>query len=108
MSTLFHLDAAFSEGKILILNQHKIISVAMLLRVIFFKTSFFPAASFSRYHPAKGYSWQFKDKEESESTKKKKPKKKEEPGSSFQCGRVDALLNSLTLKYPFKYVQVRP
>ncbi|CAK8680349.1 unnamed protein product [Clavelina lepadiformis] len=75
MTTLHHLESAFSE-----------------------------ALSFSRYHPAKGYSWEFKE----EQNKSKKQKKKEEPGSVFQCKRVDTLLSVLTTKFPPKFVQVHP
>nr|XP_039258646.1 mediator of RNA polymerase II transcription subunit 6-like [Styela clava] len=78
-SSLHHLDSAFSE-----------------------------AISYSRYHPSKGYWWQFNDDNKTEGKEKKTKKKKEEPGSLFQCRRVDQLLDNLTSKFPHKFYQVQP
>ncbi|KAL8590090.1 Mediator of RNA polymerase II transcription subunit 6 [Nucella lapillus] len=58
--------------------------------------------SFSRYHPSKGYWWEFKNKEEKEKEEQKKEKlkkKKEEPSSMFQRQRVDLLLGELARKF---------
>ncbi|XP_035227320.1 mediator of RNA polymerase II transcription subunit 6-like, partial [Stegodyphus dumicola] len=54
-------------------------------------------ASYSQYHPSKGYWWEFKDNEKTE-----KIKAKEEPGSVFQRRRVDVLLTELAKKFPPK------
>nr|CAB3263745.1 mediator of RNA polymerase II transcription subunit 6-like [Phallusia mammillata] len=70
------------------------------------EAAFSEALSYSRYHPAKGYSWQFNKKDQKEN--KKPAKVKEEPGSSFQCRRVDVLLSTLTSKFPHKFVQTQP
>lgn len=78
-SSLHHIDSAFSE-----------------------------AISYSRYHPSKGYWWQFNDENKTDGKEKKKKKKKEEPGSLFQCRRVDQLLDNLTSKFPHKFYQVQP
>lgn len=74
------------------------------------ETAFSEAISYSRYHPSKGYWWQFtEDKaEEKRNVSKKRKKKKEDPGSIFQCRRVDQLLADLSMKFPHKYYQVRP
>jgi mediator of RNA polymerase II transcription subunit 6 len=64
--------------------------------------------SFMRYHPTKGYSWDFgkdtasdaKDKEKA--AEKAKEKTKEEFGSTFQRRRVDLLLGELAKKFPPK------
>ncbi|UYV82378.1 MED6, partial [Cordylochernes scorpioides] len=62
--------------------------------------AFETALSFARYHPSKGYWWEFQDS----STDANKPAKpaKEEPSSLFQRRRVDILLDNLTSKFPFK------
>jgi len=62
------------------------------------------------YHPAKGYSWNFKDKEQQQNTtssnnNKPKKKKKEEPASAFQYSRVDGILSGLIQKFPPKYAK---
>nr|CAG4648898.1 EOG090X0E0D [Polyphemus pediculus] len=72
--------------------------------------AFDEARQYSRYHPSKGYWWEFKDNEtkdqddESKKAKKKrsKDKAKEETGSLFQRQRVDILLTDLTRKFPPK------
>lgn len=71
--------------------------------------AFTEAASYSRYHPSKGYWWQFKDESETETSKTKTiAKKTEAPGSMFQVRKVDQLLAALTLKFPHKYYQAKP
>lgn len=80
MTTLHHLDNAFKETH-----------------------------ANARYHPAKGYSWQFNDDKEQEEKKKKNKtgskKQEEKPASAFQYGRVDNLLGSLVNKFPFLYAK---
>lgn len=63
------------------------------------------ASSYSKYHPNKGYSWDFSsNKTLSEKTKAASKKDagqtKEEPGSLFQRQRVDMLLGELFRKFP--------
>lgn len=66
-------------------------------------SSFEEAHSFVRYHPSKGYSWDFgrgteaKDKEKEADSDREK---KEEPSSLFQRARVDVLISDLVRKYP--------
>ncbi|KAL4237266.1 Mediator of RNA polymerase II transcription subunit 6 [Mactra antiquata] len=67
------------------------------------QSSFEEAQSFSRYHPSKGYWWEFNQQDTAEKDDKKK-KKKEEPGSMFQRQRVDLLLGELAKKFPPKFV----
>nr|CAG4649703.1 EOG090X0E0D [Scapholeberis mucronata]SVE93893.1 EOG090X0E0D [Scapholeberis mucronata] len=72
--------------------------------------AFDEARNYSRYHPSKGYWWEFKEsesKEQEEETKKSqkkssKDKAKEESGSMFQRQRVNILLNDLAKKFPSK------
>lgn len=79
-----------------------------VLNTIFHLQSAFDATlSFSKYHPSRGYWWEFKDnedKEKEEQKKEKKKKKKEEPSSFFQRQRVDLLLGELAKKYPPQFV----
>ncbi len=63
------------------------------------QSAFEEASSFSRYHPSKGYTWDFgKDTEQGED--KNKGKQKQEPSSIFQRQRVDILLEKLAKKFP--------
>ena len=66
--------------------------------------AFEEAREYSRYHPSRGYWWDFgKEKEES---KKKVKDKKEAPSSVFQRRRVDMLLDQLTRQYPHKFASI--
>nr|CAI5858275.1 unnamed protein product [Callosobruchus analis] len=51
--------------------------------------------SFSRYHPSKGYSWDFKSQRANLDKAKKEEKPREEPSSLFQRQRVDMLLGKI-------------
>ncbi|XP_023325913.1 mediator of RNA polymerase II transcription subunit 6 isoform X2 [Eurytemora carolleeae] len=63
--------------------------------------AFEEARGYSRYHPSRGYWWDFgKDKEKKAAKVQKK--KKEEPSSLFQRRRVDMLLDHLTRQFPFR------
>ncbi|KAF4525895.1 hypothetical protein B566_EDAN013144 [Ephemera danica] len=65
------------------------------------QSAFDETVSFSRYHPSKGYSWDFKEKSLKVNVGKKEGTK-EEMSSLFQRQRVDLLLAELTRKYPIK------
>ena len=62
------------------------------------QSAFDECLSYTRYHPSKGYSWEFKDKDEDKSSKKKE--KAADPSSLFQRQRVDMLLIELNKKFP--------
>lgn len=64
------------------------------------QSSFEEASSFSRYHPSKGYSWDFKSQRLNVEKAKKEEKPREEPSSLFQRQRVDMLLVELSKKFP--------
>lgn len=65
------------------------------------QSSFEETASFSRYHPSKGYSWDFKSQKNApDKAKLKEEKPKEESSSIFQRQRVDMLLGELIKKFP--------
>ncbi|GFS22901.1 mediator of RNA polymerase II transcription subunit 6 [Elysia marginata] len=65
------------------------------------QSAFDEAQKFARFHPTRGYSWKFEEKEEKEPTSTdKKVKKKEEASSAFQRKRVDLLLGELAKKHP--------
>lgn len=65
------------------------------------QSSFDEASSFSRYHPSKGYYWDFKSQKIGpDKAKAKEEKPKEEPSSLFQRQRVDMLLGELIKKFP--------
>lgn len=70
------------------------------------QSAFDECLSYSRYHPSKGYTWEFKDKEFEDKAAKKS--KKEEPSSVFQRQRVDMLLGDLSRKFPPKYAALMP
>jgi mediator of RNA polymerase II transcription subunit 6 len=70
--------------------------------------AFDESLAFSRYHPSKGYSWDFKDKSlkaSTTTTAAKKESEREEVSSMFQRQRVDMLLRELTNRYPPKIIQ---
>jgi len=100
-----------------------VVNSRLLSAVNHLQAAFDETKSFSRYHPTKGYWWDFKqnssntpygakkitlpedansDKEASKKKKKKKSDElaKEEPSSVFQRVRVDYLLQLLTDKFP--------
>lgn len=80
-----------------------VINARLLNAVHNLEMAFEEAQSFSRYHPSKGYWWQFKDGAESEiANQKEKKRRKEEPSSLFQRQRVDMLLTELAQKFPPK------
>ncbi|KAI0212887.1 Mediator of RNA polymerase II transcription subunit 6 [Lamellibrachia satsuma] len=67
------------------------------------QSAFKEAQDFSRYHPSRGYWWEFKDSSHTDKLLSKEKKKKEEPSSLFQRQRVDELLAELGKKFPPKY-----
>ena len=89
-----------------------------------FQAAFDEAKGYAKYHPTKGYWWDFKQSNTPLGAKKlptpdeanKKPKKKknvheiakEEPSSVFQRVRVDYLLKLLTDKFPPPQIKRAP
>ncbi|XP_787850.1 mediator of RNA polymerase II transcription subunit 6 [Strongylocentrotus purpuratus] len=84
-----------------------VINARMTTAVHNIRSAFEESLSYSRYHPSKGYWWEFKEKD-SETEKKKRKKPKEELSSAFQRKRVDILLGDLSRKFPFKVIQPKP
>lgn len=83
-----------------------VLNSRMLNTIHYLQSAFEEASSFSRYHPSKGYWWEFKEKQqETKRDKKEKKKRNEEIGSIFQTQRVDTLLEELTRKFPPKFIQ---
>jgi len=78
-----------------------LLNARVLTAVSHLHEGFEEARGYSRYHPSRGYWWNFGKEKESEK-KKTKEKKKEEPSSLFQRRRVDMLLAQLTGQFPFK------
>lgn len=85
LSTLHHIQAAFDE-----------------------------ASSYSRYHPSKGYWWEFKDKQQKHLTASKRNQSNKdkrardpdkEPSSQFQREGVHMLLGELSRKFPPQFLQ---
>lgn len=64
-------------------------------------SAFDEAQSYMRYHPTKGYSWEFSKDADSKDplSDKNKDKQKEEPSSAFQRARVDLLLGEICKKF---------
>ncbi|XP_014671799.1 PREDICTED: mediator of RNA polymerase II transcription subunit 6-like isoform X2 [Priapulus caudatus] len=84
-----------------------VINSRLLNTTHYLQSAFEEALSFSRYHPSKGYWWEFKEKQQ-DTKNKKKEKKKDEQGSIFQIQRVDALLEDLSKRFPPKSIQPPP
>nr|CAG4650502.1 EOG090X0E0D [Sida crystallina] len=85
-----------------------VLNSRILTTVNHLQGAFDEARLYSRYHPSKGYYWEFKEtdakdqEEENKKLKKAKEKVKEETSSLFQRQRVDILLTDLTRKFPPK------
>ena len=64
-------------------------------------SAFDEAQGYMRYHPTKGYSWEFSKNADSKDphSDKNKDKQKEEPSSAFQRARVDLLLGEICKKF---------
>ncbi|XP_003702633.1 mediator complex subunit 6 isoform X1 [Megachile rotundata] len=75
-----------------------VVSSRLLSTVHHLQSAFEEASSCSRYHPSKGYYWDFKNGK-AMAAKKETPVR-EEPSSLFQRQRVDMLLAELTRKFP--------
>ncbi|XP_019533888.3 mediator of RNA polymerase II transcription subunit 6 [Aedes albopictus] len=74
------------------------------------QSAFEEASSYARYHPSKGYSWDFASNkalaEKNKTEKSKETPAKEEPSSLFQRQRVDMLLGDLLRKFPLPVPQM--
>ncbi|XP_063977777.1 mediator of RNA polymerase II transcription subunit 6 [Diachasmimorpha longicaudata] len=75
-----------------------VVNSRLLSTIHHLQSAFEEASGCSRYHPSKGYSWDFKNGK-SLATKKEVPSR-EEPSSLFQRQRVDMLLAEITRKFP--------
>ncbi|XP_026674286.1 mediator of RNA polymerase II transcription subunit 6 isoform X2 [Ceratina calcarata] len=75
-----------------------VVSSRLLSTVHHLQSAFEEASACSRYHPSKGYYWDFKNGKAV--TAKKETPVREEPSSMFQRKRVDMLLAELTRKFP--------
>ncbi|CAG2177062.1 unnamed protein product [Oppiella nova] len=115
-------------------DLHSLINSRILSTVHHLSSAFDESYSYSRYHPSKGYWFEFskdgdKDGNKEKSDKTSKEKNKEEMNSStkfqrkrvdillseltknstkFQRKRVDILLSELTKKFPPKLIQQTP
>ncbi|CAH0551823.1 unnamed protein product [Brassicogethes aeneus] len=77
-----------------------VLNSRLLSAVHHLQSAFETASSFARYHPSKGYSWDFKSQRGTDKAKPKEEKPREEPSSLFQRQRVDMLLGELIRKFP--------
>lgn len=84
-------------------DLNSVINSRLINTVHNLQSAFEEAQSFSRYHPSKGYWWDYNQQDQADKEVNKK-KKKEEPGSIFQRQRVDLLLGELAKKFPPKFV----
>ncbi|CAG9837072.1 unnamed protein product [Diabrotica balteata] len=76
-----------------------VLNSRLLSAVHYLQSSFEESSGFAKYHPSKGYSWDFKSQRAAEKVKKDE-KPREEPSSLFQRQRVDMLLGELIRKFP--------
>eukprot|EP00092_Neocalanus_flemingeri_P034688 GFUD01037739.1.p1 GENE.GFUD01037739.1~~GFUD01037739.1.p1 ORF type:complete len:251 (+),score=86.07 GFUD01037739.1:41-793(+) len=80
-----------------------VLNSRILTGVSHLQSAFEEARGYARYHPSRGYWWDFG--KEKEDAKKEEKDKKEEPSSMFQRRRVDMLLDQLTRQFPHKVPQ---
>ncbi|KAK3093765.1 hypothetical protein FSP39_019960, partial [Pinctada imbricata] len=85
-------------------DLYSVVNSRLLNTISSLQSSFEEAQSYSRYHPSKGYWWEFSEKDQAEKKDAKEKKKKEEPSSVFQRQRVDHLLGELAKKFPPKFI----
>ncbi|EDO46841.1 predicted protein, partial [Nematostella vectensis] len=69
-----------------------------------FQSAFKEAVSYSRYHPSKGYWWQFKETQKN-SKQKKEPAGNQETSSLFQREGVNLLLGELSRRFPPNFLK---
>jgi len=87
-----------------------VVNSRLLSAVNHLQSAFDEALTYSRYHPSKGYWWEFKDKSttpgsaEENAQKGGKDKSKDEPSSIFQRQRVDILLAELAKRCGPKFL----
>ncbi|XP_022696741.1 mediator of RNA polymerase II transcription subunit 6-like isoform X2 [Varroa jacobsoni] len=74
----------------------------LLSTVFHLQSAFEQAHSFSRYHPSKGYWWDFGKDDDDAKKKDKEKEDQKETASLFQRRRVDLLLGELARRYPPK------
>jgi len=79
-----------------------VLNSRILTGVSHLQAAFEEARGYSRYHPSRGYWWDFGKEAEEKKTEKVV---KEEPSSVFQRRRVDLLLDQLTRQFPHKAPQ---
>lgn len=96
-------------------DLNSVINARMLTTTYHLLSAFEETSSYMRYHPTKGYSWEFSkdgqnDKQKEKEMKERiaKEKAKEDFGSSFQRRRVDLLLAELAKKFPPKIITPEP
>jgi len=75
-----------------------VVNSRLLTTINHLQSAFEEASACSRYHPNKGYSWDFKNGKTPAA--EKKPSIREEPSTLFQRHRVDLLLHQLGKKFP--------
>nr|CAD7400419.1 unnamed protein product [Timema poppensis] len=77
-----------------------VINSRLISTVHHLQSAFEESSSYSRYHPSKGYTWDFKERKVPEQVTVKKETQNEVPSSKFQRERVDQLLGELVRKFP--------
>ncbi|XP_067616767.1 mediator of RNA polymerase II transcription subunit 6 isoform X2 [Eurosta solidaginis] len=79
-----------------------VINSRILATVTNLQSAFEEASSYSRYHPNKGYTWDFNANKshKAKSNKKDASTSKDDGGTIFQKQRVDMLLAELVRKFP--------
>ncbi|XP_058808989.1 mediator of RNA polymerase II transcription subunit 6 [Phymastichus coffea] len=75
-----------------------VVNSRLLSAVHHLQSAFEETSACARYHPSKGYSWDFKNGKTAAA--KKETPVREEPSTLFQRQRVDILLRELVRKYP--------
>lgn len=94
-------------------DLNSVLNSRLLTAVYHLISGFEETHSYMRYHPTRGYSWDFgkdsqndKDKDVPEKEKERvKERAKDDMGSSFQRRRVDMILTDLIKKFPPKIPQ---
>lgn len=91
-------------------DLNSVINSRLMTAVHHLQSAFDETLTYMRYHPTRGYSWEFgkdhgdREKKEAANGDKSKDKPKEDATSNFQRRKVDLLLPELMKKFPPKVV----
>lgn len=95
-------------------DLNSVVNARVMTAIHHLQSAFDETLSYMRYHPTRGYSWEFskdqvdRDKKDAANGDKSKDNPKDDVTSNFQRRKVDLLLPELVKKFPPKVVTTNP